>query len=82
MKRDLQITADIVAAMAANFNGDGRLAAQALRKISMIIRQHDSEDAKEIARSIMVQMGPSFEGNLNSACDALERILGSLVGRK
>ncbi|MHC4662455.1 MAG: hypothetical protein ACYS8W_12265 [Planctomycetota bacterium] len=82
MKKDLEITRDIVAAMSTRFNGDGRLAAQALRKISTIIRQHNSDDAKEIARTIMMQMGPTFEGNINQACDALERILQSMIVRK
>jgi hypothetical protein len=82
MKKDLEITCDIVASMAPHFNGDGRLAAQALRKVSMTIRQHSSEDAKDIARAIMIKMGPSFEGNINKACDALERILTSMVVKK
>ena len=82
MNHDLEITKDIVAAMAPGFSGDGRAATIALRKISETIRKYDSADAKEIARAIMVGMGPDFKGNANQATNALDRILGSMVVRK
>ena len=82
MNLDLEITRDIVAAMATSFGGDGRQAAIALRRISTVLRNYDAADAKEIARDIMVAMGPAFEGNVNKAVDALEKILNSMIVKK
>lgn len=82
MNRDLEITRDIVASMAESFGGDGRMAAMALRKISQTLKKCESPDAKEIACGVMVAMGPSFEGNVNNAVEALERIIASMVVKK
>lgn len=79
MNLDLEITKDIVAAMAPGFNGDGRLAAVALQRVSATLKSYDQAQAKTIARDIIVAMGPTFEGNVNKAVKALDRILSSMV---
>jgi hypothetical protein len=82
MNRDLEIAKDIAASMAGGFGGDGRIAVVAMKNLYEKLKSVESADAKEIAHDLMVAMGPDFEGNVNRAVEALDKILGSMVVKK
>jgi hypothetical protein len=75
----LQMAKEIVASIAPGFNGDARLIAVAFQRLFSVIRKYDDDEAKSITKDIVIAMGPQLKGNVDSTCDAFERILASVV---
>jgi hypothetical protein len=82
VKVNLFVAKDIVKSIAPSFNGDGRLAAVAYKRIVSTVSRFEDEEAKMLARDIVVEMGPQFGGSVDKACDAFERLCTSITEAK